>query len=35
MDKAGTKRMETYGSVTKKGEHCMHFKKIFIILTLT
>jgi hypothetical protein len=35
MDKAGTRRMETYGSVTKKGGQCMHFKKIFVILTLS
>ena len=35
MDKIGTKRMETYESVTKKGGECMPIKKIFIILTLS
>ncbi len=35
MDKAGTKRMETYGSVTKKGGHYMHFIKIFVFIGLS
>ena len=35
MDKAGTKRMKTYGSVTKKGVHRMHLTKIFILIGLS
>jgi hypothetical protein len=35
MDKAGMKRVETYGSVTKKGGQCMHFIKIFIFIGLS
>jgi hypothetical protein len=34
MDKTGRKRMETHGCETKKGEHRMHFKKIFILMGL-
>ena len=34
MDKTGRKRMETHGCLTKKGEHRMHFKKIFILIGL-
>ena len=34
MDKTGRKRMETHGCVTKKGEHRMHFKKIFVLIAL-
>jgi hypothetical protein len=34
MDKAGWKRMETYGFITKKGEHRMHFTKIFVLIGL-
>jgi len=34
MDKSGRKIMETHGFVTKKGEHRMHFKKIFILIGL-
>jgi len=35
MDKARTKRMETYGSVTKKGGKRMHFIKIFVFMVLS
>jgi len=34
MGKTGRKRMETHGCVTKKGEHRMHFKKIFVLIGL-
>ena len=34
MDKTGRKRSETHGCVTKKGEHCMNFKKILILTGL-
>jgi hypothetical protein len=34
LDKAGTKRMETYGYVTKKGGNRMQLKKILIFIAL-
>ena len=34
MGKTGARRMETYASITEKGGQDMHFKKIFVILTL-
>jgi hypothetical protein len=35
MDKTGRKTMETHACVTKKGEHLMHFKKIFMVIGLS